>query len=132
MKIKPRRKLRYIHASMLPNKNRRIIEIGSGQFLWGTCSLFFHSFAWTLLNHSSALNLIKDHVNHIKLTLICGFQRNSQKLGSGPNGFSESVHSVACKTKYKPCCITTLCKMLQYDGISIHLQIHLQFQAVIC
>lgn len=41
-------------------------------------------------------------------------KRNSQKLGSGPNG--SSVQSVACKlTKYKPCCITTLFKTLQYD-----------------
>lgn len=31
---------------------------------------FFHSFMWTTLINNSAWSLIKDYVNHIKLTVI--------------------------------------------------------------
>lgn len=38
----------------------------------GVRAVFFSQFRMDfILNNSSALNLIKDHVNHIKLTLIC-------------------------------------------------------------
>lgn len=56
---------------------------------------FFHSFMWTKLINNSAWSLIKDYVNHIKLTVIW-VKRNQQKLGSHPKG--STVHSVPIQT----------------------------------
>lgn len=71
MKVKPRRELYTIMLACYQTKIGGSLKLVVANFCGVRAVFFFHSFAWTLLNNSSALNLIKDHVNHIKLTLIC-------------------------------------------------------------